>query len=579
MKNISLLFFFFSQILFSQTLSEKDFIKYQDNVSFHINGKLDSAFYYVDKIKPSKSNAQLAYAFAAEAYLYQLKKYPDTLDSNKSLERAIIHLNKIANSLEKKKISSKVYNFKGLINWKRKKLGDAIRNYEEAKKIAIEVDDKILAVKCSNNMALILAEVGNYELAIYSVRESDRLLDKTEYLYTKENFLKAKSSIYIRLATFYENYYNVKKNEKLLDSSEFYYNRAIVYSKNLFDRKLKAQTNLANIYVKKGQLKNAEKQYLASLVLAKQNDLMIQMTTLYYNLGYVNYGQKKYEKALVYFNKVDSISSFETNRLEQINTMYYLAKIHNQYENYREAERYLELYNAKFKKSENLIVEETLNVNLFIANKEVKEDVEFLKKEVRIRVVIRLLIQILIGIVFLSLVYFLYKNYIGKKQANSRVNKLIEEFKQKKETVIEPEVKQQVRNESVVNDTSLSIDEEKENEIVEKLIQLEKSNYFLREDFNLQNTAKKIKTNTTYLSYVVNKRFEKSFSEYSNELKINYAIEEMITNPTFRKYSTQAIAETVGFKNAVSFAKSFNKRTGVTPVQFIKKIEKDTTVL
>ena len=111
-----------------------------------------------------------------------------------------------------------------------------------------------------------------------------------------------------------------------------------------------------------------------------------------------------------------------------------------------------------------------------------------------------------------------------------------------------------------------------------KLIQLEKANYFLREDFNLQSTAKKIKTNTTYLSYVVNKRFEKSFSEYSNELKINYAIEQMITNATFRKYSTQAIAETVGFKNAVSFAKSFNKRTGVTPVQFIKKIEKDELV-
>jgi AraC-like DNA-binding protein len=579
MKNISLLFFFFSQILFSQTLSEKDFIKYHDNVSFHINGKLDSAFYYVDKIKPSKSNAQLAYAFAAEAYLYQLKKYPDTLDSNKSLDRAIIHLNKIANSLEKKKISSKVYNFKGLINWKRRKLGEAIRNYEEAKKIAIEVDDKILAVKCSNNRALILAEVGNYELAISSVKESDRLIDKTEYLYTNENFLKAKSSVYIRLATFYENYYSVKKNIKLLDSSELNYEKAIIYSKNLFDRKLKAQMNLANIYVKKGDFKNAEKQYLASLVLAKQNDLSIQITTLYYNLGYVSFGQKKYEKALVYFNKVDSISVYETNRLEQIKTMYYLGKIHYHYENYKESERYLNLYDAKFKKYENLKEEETLSVNFFIANKEVNEDVETLKKELKIRKIRSILIQILIFVVFFSLIYFLYKNYIGKKQANSKVNKLIEEFKQKKETVIVQEVKQEVRNESVVNDSSLSIDEEKENEIVEKLIQLEKLNYFLREDFNLQNTAKKIKTNTTYLSYVVNKRFEKSFSEYSNELKINYAIEEMITNSTFRKYSTQAIAETVGFKNAVSFAKSFNKRTGVTPVQFIKKIEKNNSIL
>ena len=420
-----------------------------------------------------------------------------------------------------------------------------------------------------------MAEVGNYELAISSVKDSDKWTDKIEYLYSKEKFLKTKSSIYTNLGTFYENYYNIKKNKQMLDSSELYYKKAIIYSKNLFDRRLKAQTNLANIYVKKGDFKNAENQYLAALVLAKQNDLTIQMTTLYYNIGYVNYGQKKYEKALAYFNKVDSISNFETNSVEQTNAMYYLAKIHNHYENYSEAERYLDLYNINFKKNENLIAEETLNINLFIANKDIKEDVEFFKKEVRIRVVIRLLTQILIGVVFFSLVYFLYKNYIGKKQANSKVNKLIEEFKQKKEIISELETKQNIANESVVNDSSLSIDEEKENEIVEKLIQLEKMNYFLREDFNLQNTAKKIKTNTTYLSYVVNKRFEKSFSEYSNELKINYAIEEMITNSTFRKYSTQAIAETVGFKNAVSFAKSFNKRTGVTPVQFIKKIEKD----
>ena len=81
-----------------------------------------------------------------------------------------------------------------------------------------------------------------------------------------------------------------------------------------------------------------------------------------------------------------------------------------------------------------------------------------------------------------------------------------------------------------------------------------------------------LKTNTTYLSYVVNKRFGKSFGEYSNELKINYVINEMITNHMYRKYSTQAIAESVGFKNAVSFAKSFRKRTGVSPAQFASNI-------
>ena len=109
-------------------------------------------------------------------------------------------------------------------------------------------------------------------------------------------------------------------------------------------------------------------------------------------------------------------------------------------------------------------------------------------------------------------------------------------------------------------------------EILHKLSKLIQKNEYLKEGFTLPYVASKIKTNTTYLSYVVNKEFQKSFSDYVNELKINHAINEMLHNPIYRKYSTQAIAESVGFKNAVSFSKSFHKRTGVTPVQFIKSI-------
>jgi len=42
----------------------------------------------------------------------------------------------------------------------------------------------------------------------------------------------------------------------------------------------------------------------------------------------------------------------------------------------------------------------------------------------------------------------------------------------------------------------------------------------------------------------------------------------MKNNTKYREYSTQAIAESVGFKNAVSFTKSFSKKTGYTPYQY-----------
>jgi len=185
-------------------------------------------------------------------------------------------------------------------------------------------------------------------------------------------------------------------------------------------------------------------------------------------------------------------------------------------------------------------------------------------------------VLLVVGIVFL-----LIKNIIDKNKAHKKMNALIEEFKANLEKKSIAEASEIVEIEQVPDleeislkkeNVALSIDEAKENKIVEKLLALESKLEYLNADFTLPYVAKKIKTNTTYLSYVVNKRFGKSFGEYSNELKINYVINEMITNHMYRKYSTQAIAESVGFKNAVSFAKSFRKRTGVSPAQFANNI-------
>jgi AraC-like DNA-binding protein len=118
------------------------------------------------------------------------------------------------------------------------------------------------------------------------------------------------------------------------------------------------------------------------------------------------------------------------------------------------------------------------------------------------------------------------------------------------------------------------ISSENEEAILSKLQELEKKNEYLRIDFNQQYVAKKIKSNTSYLSFVVNKHYGKSFSNYYTEKRINYAINKIVNDSKFREYTTQAIAESVGFKNADSFATSFKKKTGVTPFQFITEVKK-----
>lgn len=121
-------------------------------------------------------------------------------------------------------------------------------------------------------------------------------------------------------------------------------------------------------------------------------------------------------------------------------------------------------------------------------------------------------------------------------------------------------------------DSSFVIDDEKVNEILMKIEKLEGQHYFLRQDCTLHNMAKRLKTNTSYLSKIINAHFNKSFSVYVNELRINYVLIELKNNKRLRSYSVKAISEEIGYKSTDSFTKYFKQATGITPAVYIKKV-------
>jgi YesN/AraC family two-component response regulator len=371
------------------------------------------------------------------------------------------------------------------------------------------------------------------------------------------------------------------QNKKyLLDSAAYFYKKTISYSKNIPLNKIAAKASLGNVYNLKGDFKNAEKTYYDIIFIAKQNNISRGITFANYNLGNLYYETKKYDKALVFLNRVDSIAQADNIKDENfLKANYYLAKIYNIKKEPELAYKYSKIYLDNYEKSEAKLNNEALEVNYKLGTVDLSDEMVGIQEKFENEVLLNKALRVFYVLLVIGIVFLLIKNIRDKNKAHKKMNALIEEFKanlEKKENqiiaqneVYEPEIEDVLFKKENVN---LSIDEAKENKIVEKLLALENKLEYLNPDFTLSYVAKKIKTNTTYLSYVVNKRFGKSFGEYSNELKINYVINEMITNHMYRKYSTQAIAESVGFKNAVSFAKSFRKRTGVSPAQFANNI-------
>ncbi|OXA77971.1 Helix-turn-helix domain-containing protein [Flavobacterium aquidurense] len=579
---ISFLLLFVLNFGFAQKkqISEQDYLRLQDKIRLHFNANVDSALVYAYQMEKSNNNKHLAFANGVMTVFFQVKG--NSKESQKRYKAAFFYLEKMPDSPDKTQMKSYIYNYGGIAESAKGNLSKALEYYQTGLKFCTEINDIKQIVKIKGNIAILNETVGNYQLTIKNLKYLNNFIDENEGVFTKVELLNHKSNYNLGLGSAYESYFMKNLNKRqLLDSTEYYYKKAINYSQNFASNKISAQLSLGNVYNWKHDFKNAEKTYYDVIFLAQQNNMIDVLCTANYNLGDIYYTTKKYDKALVFFKKCDSLAATtNSNTIDYLKSNFYQAKIYNILKQPDLAYKHSRIYLDNYEHYEAKLSEEALEVNYKQGVDDLTAEMVTIEKKYQSEVFLNRGLKVFYVLLFIGIVFLLIKNIRDKNKAHKKMNALIEEFKANIEKKNNPEIEIPEKEEVLGNEeiqlkkenVNLSIDEAKENKIVEKLLALENKLEYLNADFTLPYVAKKIKTNTTYLSYVVNKRFGKSFGEYSNELKINYVINEMITNHMYRKYSTQAIAESVGFKNAVSFAKSFRKRTGVSPAQFASNI-------
>jgi AraC-like DNA-binding protein len=125
----------------------------------------------------------------------------------------------------------------------------------------------------------------------------------------------------------------------------------------------------------------------------------------------------------------------------------------------------------------------------------------------------------------------------------------------------------------IVNDTngkSYSISEkEAETYILSLKDVMENEKLFLKPKLSLNELAEILDINSKYLSQIINKKFNKSYTEYLNTYRIDYAKKELLliknTNLTIA-----AISEKCGFNSKSTFNDVFKKITKQTPTEFIR---------
>ncbi|MDR6371742.1 YesN/AraC family two-component response regulator [Chryseobacterium bernardetii] len=182
-------------------------------------------------------------------------------------------------------------------------------------------------------------------------------------------------------------------------------------------------------------------------------------------------------------------------------------------------------------------------------------------------------------LILILLTYFYYKTKKAEKEHRKIAQDLIhliekrnlEAAQNKNDKPVEIYEPVKVENETK---TIKTVPEDVAQSILKDLDNFENKLHFLKNGITLTSLAKNIKTNTAYLSEIINNHKDKNFTTYLNDLRIDYALDQLVKDKKFRSYKLPAIAEEIGYNNVQAFSIAFKKKTGTTPSIYIKEIEK-----
>lgn len=357
------------------------------------------------------------------------------------------------------------------------------------------------------------------------------------------------------------------KNE-LIDSSNLYLRKGFALSDNFKTNTYQKLTfNLGVNYYQNKEFERSEHYIEESLPSLSQLEDKRYMVNAYYYLGKIYEERSKDKKAISYFKKVDSVFKSTKFITPEVRDGY--PFLINYYKNKEEYQHQL-FYVERLLKFDNILHQNNISVNEKLIKK--YDTVELLAEQEKL---IQFIHQknsgfkksiwfLALGILIISILF--YYQYSRRKRYAKRFKSLVEE---NRNTVKVEEISVGKKTEK----RDLKISEDIKDDIIEKIDKFEAELGFLKPNITTNSLATNFKTNSKYISRIVNTYKGKNFTNYINDLRIEYLIEELKTNSKFRNYTVKAIAGEIGFNTTEAFSKYFYKKTGLYPSYFIKKME------
>ncbi len=516
----------------------------------------------------------------AEAYLYKALRDHDSLligkgyyllartekryTANAPLNRISFYDSTIRYTRELKNpvFPAVAYLEKGAVLHVQKKYAVALDNYLLAEsRLGNKKSSTYYNIKF--NIGFIHRIIGNYEEALKAFDECLKYQEKTKHFDDGRRYYNLKNLISM-------TYHHIGKYDEATRINQ----EGIHYSlqRNLMNYYTKFLSNQGANLMFQGKYQEA----IDSLEKALPNIPKHHKALNQFYLGKSYFAINKKEKALSYFKKVDTafvnssslmLQSRETykfliqdskQRQDKISELYYtnqLLKLDS-------------MHHVQFKNLYKTITKEYDIPNLIKVKEQLINDLEKGQENATKKFNITFVISVVLSLFLL--VGLLY-NYILKRVYKKRYDAIVSKNKENRVSI---EVVKDTKTKNIVP-LAIGLDDDAIQTILKGLEVFEDEKLYLTNQISLQDTARIVKTNSKYLSKIINSYKGKTFVNYINDLRIDYLVDRIQNDEMYKKYTIKAISEEGGFINSGTFFKAFQRRTGLKPSYFIKKVREE----
>ena len=474
----------------------------------------DAAKIYSDSLTQSNDLTVKAFGYISKGQI--LTKEGSYDEAQKSFDLGFAAINEIANeNLKLTEKLSALYQY-ALYFLIKHEMSAAITVINEGIELAVKLNDAKMQIKFKDLIGRGYSMSGLGDKAITKSAETIKsikaLRSELSPNYYHSELLRTYLNTGFRALNFFIQ--DTLQNASYLDSTAIYLDRAqsFIKEENFVPSDISQRQMLAlqsDILYFGKKYAEAIKSFERTLEASEALGMKKRVYQLQFRIAECYFFLEQYETSKELFDKL-STGDLKRYKLlkNNVDINYYYAQIYAKLGDINKAIKYAETFNSK---TEDFYKTLSSNkVDVFTQN-ELKEKQRILNN-LAAKEKANNYLTIVLSFIFLFSIGLLFYTRSQRKKFKIKMAALMETVDDGKKE----------KNISVTK-----VKETKAQNLLLKLTKIEDQELFLNKNYSLNMVAKKIDSNSSYVSQIINTYWNKSFVDYTNELRINYILKKL----------------------------------------------------